>query len=282
MQDEASTGDLFIKRTLNSVDSEVIRFQRSSGNVGIGTTSPDSKLTVSNTSSGSDFIGVLIENLGGTVNSNATLSLRPGNLSTARGLITAVAPGGSDAELALYTSNSNGTPSEKVRINDIGNVGIGTTTPAALLEIKGSVSDSATTDLFRVTNHAGSATGRAAIGFFQSNGSYFNSAQISSLPGSSFNSSKMFFSVANSSRVLQDRVVIDVSGNVGIGTTTPTTNLQVNGTTATSTISATVVNGSVRSTTLGSRIILQDMAGGTCTEITTQSGVMSSKAVACP
>lgn len=72
------------------------------------------------------------------------------------------------------------------------------------------------------------------------------------------------------------------NGNVGVGTTSPTTNLQVNGTTATSTLSATVVNGATRSTTLGGKIILQDMAGGTCTEITTQSGAISSRAVTCP
>jgi len=77
-------------------------------------------------------------------------------------------------------------------------------------------------------------------------------------------------------------LTINSSRNVGIGTTTPTTNLQVNGTTATTTISATVVNGSTRSTTLGGRIILQDTSGGTCTEITTQSGVITGKAVTCP
>lgn len=71
-------------------------------------------------------------------------------------------------------------------------------------------------------------------------------------------------------------------GRIGIGTSSPTTDLQVNEATATSTISATVVNGSTRSTTMGGKLILQDMAGGTCTEITTQSGVMSARAVACP
>lgn len=71
-------------------------------------------------------------------------------------------------------------------------------------------------------------------------------------------------------------------GRIGIGTSSPRTDLQVNEATATSTISATVVNGSTRSTTMGGKLILQDMAGGTCTEITTQSGVMSARAVACP
>jgi hypothetical protein len=72
------------------------------------------------------------------------------------------------------------------------------------------------------------------------------------------------------------------ANDVGIGTSSPTTRLQVNNQTATSTISATVIDGGTRSTTLGGRIILQDIAGGTCTEITTQTGAIISKAVTCP
>jgi len=71
------------------------------------------------------------------------------------------------------------------------------------------------------------------------------------------------------------------NGRIGVGTSSPATDLHVNDV-STSTISVTSVNGSTRSTTRGGEIILQDMAGGTCTEITTQSGVISSRAVTCP
>lgn len=79
-----------------------------------------------------------------------------------------------------------------------------------------------------------------------------------------------------------EKAVIKPDGDFGIGTSTPTIKLHVNETSATTTIAVTVISGATRSTTLGGKIILQDMAGGTCTEITTQSGVISSRAVTCP
>ncbi len=92
--------------------------------------------TLSGTSSGAELIGLTLANLGGAASSDVSISMRPGNLSTGRVQIRAVAPGGSDAELALYTSNNNGSPTEKVRVNDVGNVGIGQTTPTAVLHLK--------------------------------------------------------------------------------------------------------------------------------------------------
>jgi hypothetical protein len=46
MQDEATTGDLYIKRRVSSADSDVMSFQRSTGNVGIGTTTPGASLQI--------------------------------------------------------------------------------------------------------------------------------------------------------------------------------------------------------------------------------------------
>ena len=40
MQDEVNTGDMFLKARNSSVDSDVMYFKRSNGNVGIGTTTP--------------------------------------------------------------------------------------------------------------------------------------------------------------------------------------------------------------------------------------------------
>ncbi len=44
--DSSSNGDLIIKRMVGGVENETMRFSRSSGKVGIGTTSPSSKLEV--------------------------------------------------------------------------------------------------------------------------------------------------------------------------------------------------------------------------------------------
>ena len=66
-------------------------------------------------------------------------------------------------------------------------------------------------------------------------------------------------------------------GNSGVGTTSPTSTFQVSVSAATSTVSVMSIG-----TTKGGRLILQDVAGGTCSEITTAAGVVSAKAVACP
>ena len=66
-------------------------------------------------------------------------------------------------------------------------------------------------------------------------------------------------------------------GNVGIGTSTPTDLLHVHDNTATSTIF--ISSGGVG---LGGEIIVEDVDGAGCTELTTLDGVGTFKAVACP
>ena len=63
---------------------------------------------------------------------------------------------------------------------------------------------------------------------------------------------------------------------VGIGTTTPTTILQV-GTNATTTVSIMSSSGNK-----GGRIILHDITGTACTEVTAKTGVLTAKVVTCP
>jgi hypothetical protein len=107
-----------------------------------------------------------------------------------------------------------------------GNVGIGTTSPGAKLDVSGAVSG--TTDILRIINTANNGAYRPALSFYNTNPAT-SQAQISANGGASYNDSMMFFSVADSSRVLQDRMVINSSGNVGIGTTSPTTKLSIDG-----------------------------------------------------
>ena len=196
-----------------------------------------------------------------------------------------------------------GTLGEVMRLTSAGLVGIGTTTPEATLDIHRTIGSATagTNLLLGMGASGGNSWGvrfnadNSALALDRNYGTWSNVMTWDRIDGdvgiaSSTPYAKL--SVTNTgsapSFIVEDSTspdatpfIIDASGNVGIGTTSPQTSLQVNSA-ATSTISATVVSGSTRSTTLGGRIILQDVAGGTCTEITTQSGVITSKAVACP
>ena len=102
----------------------------STGNVGIGTTSPPYKLTVEdgtgatrvnvrNTANAGPGSGIFFEVFsGGSVVGNGTIATQ------------------SSGDMAFFTGTSSGT--ERMRIASTGNVGIGTSSPSRLLEVNGS------------------------------------------------------------------------------------------------------------------------------------------------
>jgi hypothetical protein len=122
---------------------------------------------------------------------------------------------GTDAGNGHITfQTNNGT--ERMRVSNGGNVGIGTTSPNDLLEVYGSSPD------IRITNTAETDSGIV-----------FNDAQAgtSQMAAIKFNSSDEKLKFFVNDEVAQ-RMVIDTAGNVGIGTTNPSTklNLYSNGT----------------------------------------------------
>jgi|CZKM01.1.fsa_nt_gi formylglycine-generating enzyme required for sulfatase activity len=108
-----------------------------------------------------------------------------------------------------------------------GNVGIGTTSPSAMLDVHG--------DRSAVKIRANSA-GQAA--FIELNDSATNNLRVLiGADGTGFSGTANQFSIATWSShpikfftVQTERMMIDTNGNVGIGTATPATALQVNGT----------------------------------------------------
>ena len=121
------------------------------GNVGVGTTSPLAKL---HTKSGNSGVGSVDTGTSAIIESNTTNYLRFLSTDSSKAGLVWTTPGDnfaaylrygySDQLLEIGTANSNdsisfstGNASEKMRILSSGNVGIGTTSPSAKLEIAG-------------------------------------------------------------------------------------------------------------------------------------------------
>jgi hypothetical protein len=180
----------------------------SAGNVGIGTTTPSvsgsGNLTLaSSTTNGIvDFISLLASNPGA---SNFAPRLILGNTGTTTNWVTDNFVG----LYRLYSSPRNDGSGGTVRFaidGGTGNVGIGTTTPAWKFVVDGSTSDT----IFQLSN--GGTGGRGWLIDSTNNSSGISGGKFAILDATAGN---------------QTRMVIDSSGNVGIGTTTPSAKLDI-------------------------------------------------------
>jgi ribosome biogenesis protein Tsr3 len=179
----------------------------SNGNVGIGTTSPRAKLEVSGDiyqlwADAERFIGQVY--VDGTSFRNGILT----NSGTRLTQIEARA-GDTSGKITFLVGAS-----EAARIIHGGNIGIGTTSPGTRFHVF------STADSYRAIRiQASGSTGDAGIEFIGAGGNTFNIQQ----PGSS--AGLFFYDRTNSAT----RMLIDAGGNVGIGTTSPTSKLHVVG-----------------------------------------------------
>jgi len=226
----------------------------SAGNVGIGTTSPGSKLDINNNIQIDTYsAGTTIAHNAGYIKllSDAKTGWAPGDelgkiefyskdtsgIGTRNAAsIRAVNNQGNgsstttfEGELAFYTSLVNTTEAEAVRIDSAGNVGIGTTSPSNKLEVVGSNA---------VRIHDGTDQGSI---FFRGDRDdvYIKESNYQLLFGSPSGmvfeldtnlNNNDFFNVTHRG---SSRMYIDgATGNVGIGTTSPRSKLHAVGTVA--------------------------------------------------
>jgi hypothetical protein len=179
----------------------------SSGNLGIGTSSPGSYLSGT-------------AKLVAYANANAQNSILVRNDSSGASASCAIALNAFGnvwgIEIGSSAKNSNaltfqldygGTNSEKMRLDSSGNLGIGTSSPSTRLQVNGGY----------ISQSDGTVT------------TYMGSDGTGSLFGTITNQYLRF--VTNNT----ERMRLDTSGNLGIGTTSPAVRLHVNGTGTTTT-----------------------------------------------
>ncbi len=189
--------------------------RRSDGNVGIGTTSPLSKLHVSTGSTAS--AGNIDFSIGGTLAGNARIGRIIKNTS-------------SPYEMTIRASDFG---TQDLLLNDNGgNVGIGTNSPDANLEI-----DGGNLSKFRISGNGNNGANNefGSIEFYNNDTSGASpnvASSIKALSSSSTGSGGLLTfstSIGNEAEGTDanERMRITPTGNVGIGTTSPNANLEI-------------------------------------------------------
>jgi hypothetical protein len=232
-----------------------------SGNVGIGTTTPNQLLNVVGN-------GATI-----SVNDNVTGAGRGGELllqstnTNASEVTLASLKGyknsgalGAEAGYLIFNTMRSGSLTEAMRILDSGNVGIGTVSPSQALEVAGGVGGTTGfVGLSILNNVSGTGLASSSIDFKRSPAHTFGQITAEQESAGTFaNASLQFYTRA--ADLVNERMRITSAGKVGIGTTTPLNPLTAYSSNEFSTfLSGGVVSGNYRYTGLA---IGQNTAAG--------------------
>jgi len=233
------TGDAWIQvgRSDGMATAYNLLLQTGGGNVGIGTTNPSDKLEIvgTKTSIGSYNNGIL------TVTDNSAVAANIGGAIAFKSNYTGTTPtvGASIAEyklnaadgdysfgLQFSTRNSGSGPATRMTIDNLGNVGVAQTSPTYKLDVTGNGRFTTFVDArnFVATSTSVASTFAYNVGI----GTTTPWAKLS-VAALSNNTAPLFTISTSTASATSTAFIIDKNGLVGIGTSSPTTALQVNG-----------------------------------------------------
>jgi hypothetical protein len=211
--------------SLGTSGTAMFHINTTTGNVGIGTTSPNTKLELSDSSGNAGL--VVRQSLSSANGRYAQVILSHGSTffgasdKTYQLVSNGLASG--EADFAVQYWNGS-TYAEQMRITSAGNVGIGTDSPQGKLHINSGISDVSADIYLSSPSTIGNNGGTGAIYFGSGEGPGYTSAAIKGFSLSDFNLNDTpgyltFSTTPDASATLQERIRITSDGDVRINHT---------------------------------------------------------------
>lgn len=218
----------------NGGGSDILKLD-SSGNLGVGTSSPDGKLEVSGklkvrgTTSANDLVQVW--GVSGGSGSYSTLELIKTADTSGNFIFRGFTAGGTGTAPKIAFGNWSATPFDGAQMTldtSSGNLGVGTASPSERLSIKSATGINSVTDIASFSNPSQTSAGVRVL----FNNGYGKLGAISSFQldnGAGADNGVLAFQTA-SDAVLSTKMTILDTGAVGMGTVSPSAKLDVVGT----------------------------------------------------